>query len=116
MANTNELSLKTLIQASIKVWSGMLSIGGICGNTPYANNVDNLQREYNNCYATNNSVICFVYDSQVYVTPMNISKLRSLVNLGFKEEMFFVPFSNGEHPKEFEREWKRLVMMNTASS
>jgi len=114
--NTNELSLKTLIQASIKVWNGMLSIGGVCGDTPYANNIDNLQENYNNCYATNNSVVCFVHDYQVYVTPMNLSKLHSLAELGFREEMFFVPFSNGDYPKECERRWKSLVMMNTASS
>lgn len=64
--------------------------------------------EFDNCYAINNSVICYVMNYEVYVTPYHDSTIKSLEEAGFSEKSFYVPFSNFSYPKVEKQKWNML--------
>lgn len=70
--------------------------------------VTNTRNEFNNCYAVNNSVICFVADHEVYVTHYTREAIATLEEAGLVKKHFYVPFSNWDYPKYEKCKWEHL--------
>lgn len=70
--------------------------------------VNGLRSKFNGAYSVNNSTICFVHDSEVYVTPYTRKALETLDRAGFKMGEFYVPFSSWDYPKYQEEKWDQL--------
>lgn len=71
------------------------------------NVMDNVYK-FNNRYAVNNSVICFIDEQEMFVTPYTQEAIETLEGAGLSEEHFHVPFSNWEYPKFEQRRWEHL--------
>ena len=71
------------------------------------NVMDNIYK-FNNRYAVNNSVICFIDNQEMFVTPYTQEAIGALEEAGLSEGHFHVPFSNWEYPKFEQRRWERL--------
>ena len=67
--------------------------------------------KFNGCYAMNNSTVCFICEDRIFVTPYTRNVLRILQDAGFREEYFYVPFSNGDFPVNEEIKWAHLREM-----
>ena len=75
-------------------------------------NLSNYDSKFNGRYAVNNSTICIVdFDGTVYAAPYSMSLARLLNSNGFAETYFYVPFSNGDKPKNKEVRWRELRAM-----
>ena len=59
-------------------------------------------------YATNNSTIAYICDSQFFVTPYTHEAEETLEDAGFTKEWFYVPCSNGDLPFEQADKWAKL--------
>ncbi len=105
--NTNSAMDYLKKEGSIRVNSGMIVVYPQ-SHQEETLNVSNLAPKFNGCYATNNSTVCFVSDNEVFVTPYTRSTLHLLVESGFKEKYFFVPFSDGDYPKSEVYKWNSL--------
>ena len=103
----NAKKLDSLKERSVRVYDGMIAVYPHFDQEEVLNILD-LASKFNGCYATNNSTICFVSDNEVFVTPYTCSVLIVLLANGFKEEYFYVPFSNGDHPKAEQAKWNAL--------
>ena len=64
--------------------------------------------KFNNRYAVNNSVICFIDNHEMFVTPYTEEAIEALESVGLSNDRFYVPFSNWDYPKYEQRKWKRL--------
>lgn len=108
MANTNNISMETLKkEGSVRIQPGMVAVfPQFRQEEPL--NLTELAPKFNGCYATNNSTVCFVSDNEIFVTPCTHSVLLSLLSAGFREESFYVPFSNGDYPKSEKFKWLYL--------
>lgn len=103
MANT----IDTIRENSLRVYNGMIIIYPLFASQEPIDISDIV--ELDNCYAVNNSVICYVYEHNVYVTPYRSSTIQALEESGFRENYFYVPFSsNGSYPKTEESQWNSL--------
>lgn len=91
-------TMDSLKEGSIRVYSGMITVFPQFGKEEQIN-INELEQEYNNCYAINNSVICFVCNNEIFVTPYTGMAVQFLDFTGFHKESFYVPFSNGNYPK-----------------
>jgi len=107
MANNNIIAMDSLKKEAVKVYYGMTVV--------YQNpsreenlNMSELASKFNGCYATNNSTVCFVSDNEIYVTPYTRLTIKSLISAGFSEKYFYVPFSNGDYPKNEKGQWNLL--------
>ncbi len=69
--------------------------------------LDGFIAEHKGRFAMNNAKICFV-DDAIYVAPYTRMAMRALRNAGFREDYFYVPFSNGDSPKDSFR-WSQVI-------
>lgn len=75
----------------------------------------NIGSKFNGTYCTNNSTICFVHDHEVFVTPYTREAMATIENAGLVEKYFYVPFSNGDCPKNERAKWLHLRDLATES-
>ncbi len=64
---------------------------------------------FNGSYASNNGTLAFVINNILYVTPETSKAYKALAS--FSERDFYVPFSNGDYPKEEKDFWEHLCSM-----
>lgn len=107
MAN-DTMAMDFLKENSIKVHTGMTSVFPQFIDVEIGLNVSELTPKFEDCYAINNSTVSFVSGHEVYVTPYTTFAITTLCNAGFRERSFYVPFSNGEYPKEEMEKWNLL--------
>ena len=107
MANKNIITKDSLKEGAVRVYSGMIVVYPLYGQEEILN-ISKLTPKFNGCYATNNSTVCFVTDNEVYVIPSSRTVIRSLSELGFRKDSFYVPFSNGDYPKAEQKKWETL--------
>lgn len=107
MAN-NIIAMDSLKKGAVRVYEGMTVVQ--MAGLEEALHISNLQSKFNGCFAMNNSTICFVDDHEVFVTYYTELAYRSLIHAGLKYcgSDFYVPFSNGDYPKEEEAKWNDL--------
>lgn len=72
-------------------------------------NLSEIAPKFPNRYAMNNSTVAFVSDHEVYVTPYTRTVVSTLESSGFRSEYFYVPFSNGDYPKDENAQWVALI-------
>ena len=106
MAN-NIIAMDSLKEGAVRVYNGMIAVFPQFSQEE-ALNISELAPKFNGCYATNNSTVCFVSDNEVFVTPYTRITIRSLHSAGFREEYFYVPFSNWDYPKFEQSKWNSL--------
>lgn len=106
MAN-NIITLDSLKEGAVRVYNGMIAVFPQLLQEKTLN-ISELISKFNGCYSTKNSTVCFVSDNEVFVTPYTRLVLRSLYFAGFHRECFFVPFSNGDYPKNEQVKWNSL--------
>lgn len=66
---------------------------------------------FNGCYASNNGTLAFVKANILYATPATTRAYEILETEGFSKKDFYVPFSNGDYPKEEKNRWENLRAM-----
>ena len=99
-------TIEQLINDSIRVYPGMVAVWPQFGKEESINfNV----ATFNGSYASNNGTLAFVVDDTLYVTPSTRRAYSALA--GFSEKYFYVPFSNGDYPKNEQYRWKQLRTM-----
>lgn len=101
------IALDSLKEGAVRVYTGMIAVFPQFSQEEVLN-ISELAPKFNDCYATNNSTVCFVSDNEVFVTPFTRRALRSLRSAGFCEKHFYVPFSNGDYPKSEQLRWYSL--------
>ena len=100
------MEMEALKDDSIKVYYGM---NVVSMHLPLDEVLElSLAPKFNNSYAINNSTICYVVDGEIYVTPFTRSILSTLARAGFRQEYFYVPFSNGDYPRDERNRWYQL--------
>lgn len=104
MANNTTITMDSLKEDSVQVYDGMIAVYPQSGQEEPIN-VWKLYPKFNGCYAVNNSTVCFVSDKEVFVTPCTRHTVRTLRSAGFREEHFYVPFSNWDYPKNEMDRW-----------
>ncbi len=107
MAN-NIIAMDSLKEGAVRVYSGMIAVFPHFSKEEVLN-ISELVPKFNGCYATNNSTVCFVSDNEVFVIPYTRITMRSLHSAGFREESFYVPFSNWDYPKSEQSKWNSLL-------
>lgn len=106
MAN-NIIEMDSLKESAVRGYSGMTVVFPQFTKEETLD-VSKLVPKFNGCYAMNNSTVCFVSNNEVFITPYEDIIERSLCSAGFREEDFWVPFSNGDYPKNEQKKWKDL--------
>ncbi len=77
---------------------------------PYQLNLTHLAEHREGEYSLNNGTVCWVMDGEIYAAPYTRSLVQLLDQAGFRNESFYVPFSNGEHPYNRRAEWESLLL------
>lgn len=67
--------------------------------------LDNIER-FERCYSLAGGLVAYVYRNNLYVTRSTDKSYWALAN--FKEDCFYVPFSDGSYPKDNEYAWERV--------
>ena len=75
---------------------------------PYQLNLTHLAEHREGEYSVNNSTLCWVMDGEIYAAPYTRSLVQLLDQAGFRNESFYVPFSNGDLPYHKTNEWQEL--------
>ena len=101
-------TIEKLINDSIRVYDGMTVFYPHSAKAEAINNMSELAPKFNGCYATNNSTVAFVHNGNFYVTPYTREAIRTLMDSGFLKEDFYVPFSNGDYPRDEQHKWEVL--------
>lgn len=102
------MTMKNLIASSIVVCDGTVTCFPQFGNKEEALHVSEITAEHNKCFAVNNSVIAFVRDHQMHVTPFTKEAVNTLKNAKYHQGDFHVPFSNWDHPRDNKEIWDDL--------
>lgn len=100
--------IEDLIADSIIVESGLIAVYPQFNHESELDIDDTLK--FNGCYAVNNSTVAFISNSIFYVTPYTKGAIQYLDNAGFNRRTFYVPFSNGDFPKDQACKWHALIM------
>ena len=90
-------NLKELRNAAVEVWTG-LQISWPMYNKAEPLSLGDIPEKFEHKYAWNNGTICFVDGEKVFVIPAMWNAYQILMNEGFCEASFYVPFSNGGFP------------------
>lgn len=66
---------------------------------------------FNSCYAVHNSVLAFVKNNKLFVTPYSKDAMDVLHEELFEKKAFLVPFSDGDFPADNSvcQRWNELV-------
>lgn len=107
MANNTIMTLESLKENSVRVYSGMITFSPQFSQEETLN-VSEIVPKFPGCFAMNNSTVAFIDAGDFFVTPFTRTVLRSLRAAGFREEHFFVPFSNWDYPKSEQVKWTSL--------
>ncbi len=59
-------------------------------------------------YCMNNSTVAFIVERVMYVTPYTRGAYKA-IREACREASFFVPFSNGDYPKQAQNRWYQLL-------
>lgn len=94
-------------EGSVRVYPGMIAVWPQFKQEEPLNLME-LAPKFNGRYATNNSTACFVHDGEIFVTPYTREVIATLRCSGFISDYFYVPFSNGDYPKQEEYKWNLL--------
>lgn len=105
MANNNIID--SLKEGAIRVYTGMIAVFPQTSKEETLN-ISELAPKFNGCYATNNSTVCFISENEIYVTPYTRATMHSLLSAGFRQDHFYVPFSNWDYPKYEQVKWESL--------
>lgn len=97
-------SIGSLKENSIHIYSGMISVSPSEASESEIN-MANAINKFNNCYAVKRPTVCFISDGIAYATPYTDKLIRSLKAAGLKEKEFYVPFSEGDYPKNEATRW-----------
>lgn len=106
--NKTIYTIEELMNESIRIYPGMIAVW------PQFHDEENLTKylenipKFNGCYATNNSTVAYIFQDQMFVTPYTNKIVETLRTSAFKESTFYVPFSNGDFPKQEHLRWKIL--------
>lgn len=106
MAN-NMIAMDFLKEEAVRIYTGMIVVSQRSSKEETLN-ISELASKFNGCYATNNSTVCFVSDDEVFVIPYTRITMHFLRSAGFHEKHFYVPFSNGDYPKQEQSKWNYL--------
>lgn len=99
-------TLENLINDSMRIYPGMIAVW------PRENKEEIINFDvatFNGSYASNNGTLAFVYENILYVTPSTRKAYDVLAS--FKQSYFYVPFSNGDYPKNERTKWMQLRTM-----
>lgn len=107
MAN-NTIAMDFLKENSIRVYSGMVEIFPQFSHVEITMNVSDLTRKFDGCYAIKKATVCFVSGNEVYATPYTLLAINTLCTAGFQQKSFYVPFGDGEYPKDEKEKWSIL--------
>ncbi|MBR2709548.1 hypothetical protein IKE72_00500 [Candidatus Saccharibacteria bacterium] len=102
--------LKELKDNSIQIHGTVVVCWPQYGDKQSVTDMRSIAVRFNDCYAVNNSVICFVNNNEVFVTPYTREAITVVEESGLIERHFYVPFSNWDYPKFEARRWQRLQM------
>ena len=105
MAST--YSLGDLIHDSFRVAHGMIAVFPETGHEVTLS-VDFFISKFNGQYSANSSTIGFIHEKRYYVVPYTARAITTLVENGFKEASFYVPFSASDYPKREAKRWRFL--------
>lgn len=101
-------TLGDLIHDSFRVTHGMIAVFPQTGHEVTLS-VDFFIAKFNGHYSANNSTtIGFICQNRYYVTPYTARAIATLVENGFIEASFYVPFSASDYPKREAKRWKFL--------
>lgn len=100
-------NLKELRNAGVEVWSG-LQVSWPMHNKAERLSLGDIPERYEHKYSWNNGTICFVDEGKVFVIPAMWNVLQLLLDEGFREASFYVPFSNGDFPLRYKAKWESL--------
>jgi len=101
------VSKEQLKEQSIRVYDGITTVYERTGEEESLD-LSELVPKFNDCYAVNNSTVAYVLDNELWVTPYLRSVVLTLKMMQFKQSEFYVPFSNGDYPKEEKERWSLL--------
>ena len=103
------MDLQALKEHSIQIYDGMQVCWPQYGyKVETLRVVSELTAKHPHQCASNNSVICFVDDSEVFVTPYTRETIDALAHAGFQMSGFYVPFSNWDYPVVEKSTWESL--------
>ena len=101
-------TLGDLIHDSFRVTHGMIAVFPETGHEVTLS-VDFFIAKFNGHYSANNSTtIGFICQNRYYVTPYTARAIATLVENGFIETSFYVPFSASDYPKREAKRWKYM--------
>lgn len=107
MANNTIIEMDSLKERSIRIYSGMIAVFPQLKQEATVNTSE-LAPKFNGAFSVNNSTVSYVTDGEVFVTPYTRLAIRSLYAAGFRQDYFYVPFSNWDYPKAEQARWKEL--------
>ena len=106
----NNTTIKELTNDSVRVYAGMVAVYPHFKTEEVINfNFD--AATFNGCYAVNNGTLAFIINGELYVTPATRKGYKVLRENNFIQKYFYVPFSNGDYPKEEKCRWEYLWKM-----
>lgn len=70
--------------------------------------IADFKQEYDGAYSAYNSVICFVYGREAYVTPFTATAIYTIIETGLVHDSFHVPFADLDFPFEEAYRWAEL--------
>ena len=100
--------MQELKENSVMITSGMTAFYEKLG---FQEPIDTsfIQRYHPGHYSVENNTICFVTkDEEVFVTPFTRQAVSTLARHGYAEDYFYVPFAQGDIPKEQRTRWAEL--------
>ena len=62
--------------------------------------IAHIRSKFNDAYNVNNSTICYIVNHNVYVTPYTNAAIATLEKAGLTRQLFYVPLSNWDYPKD----------------
>lgn len=110
------MTMVELMSSAIKIIDGILveyPQYGVREQTSYARITSD--PGLNKKFDSNNGTLAFVQDGVLYVTPWTREASRTLVDAGFVEGCFCVPFSNWDYPVKEKAQWDKLLAEQEAA-
>ena len=100
-------NIMELRNAAVEVLTG-LQISWPMYNKAEPLSLGDIPEKFEHKYAWNNGTICFVDGGKLFVIPAMWNAHQILMNEGFCEASFYVPFSNGDFPLQYKAKWEAL--------
>ena len=109
MANKT-INMDSLKEIAVHIHTGMVSV---FPNEATESRLDlsEIKKEFNGCYSLQSPTISFIHNSEMYAIPYTDRVVRSLEVAGLKRANFYVPFSQGDYPKNETSKWVYLKEM-----